>query len=473
MNYDDLMQVDLGKLGAAVSDWARAVQDLGTLAGDARDGLRAKSDEARWRGVNAAVTQGFVAKTAKEFEDLHREARSIWSVIDDAHTELAGLRRRAEDLTAEARRAGFLVSDAQCGRVTVMEAQCTPEGPGREKLDLMRWYADTLTDVVSHAGEIDQATVRALRGSHGGDPDNPGHGTYTSLDEDMLPRAVELARLGADAGPDERRALRRLWESLGPESRAQLWSQHKDGLLDAGIFTPQVKQVASDDGAGPYGVEDPGWGDRWIRAQAGMMVDSGDFIGNTDASRHMNHYLDGSGETLDLDVDRMLADDEALRLEAQRAVAGQQDAWRQQALQAFEESGGRPVTVPVETSAAGYTHTNRDWYLAVGSGMTNTTGAVTVVPGADGRPHVTLDYQVNVWDRYNWDAGKATPIGPTTVTDADMARLHTTGLAREFDMRGSGSTQHLELGSGPVQLPDPPDQGREGPRQDPGREGIR
>ncbi|MFB7271418.1 hypothetical protein [Streptomyces sp. NPDC056244] len=161
------------------------------------------------------------------------------------------MRRRAEDLTAEARRAGFLVSDGECGRVTVMEAQCTPEGPGQARLDLMRWYADTLT------------------------------------------------------------------------------------------------------------------------------------------------------------------------------------------------------------------------------GMTNTTGAVTVVPGADGRPQVTLDYQVNVWDRYNWDAGKATPIGPTTVTDADMARLHTTGLAREFDMRGSGSTQHLQLGSEPAQLPDPPDPGREGTRQDPGREGIR
>ncbi|MEU7472803.1 hypothetical protein AB0A94_30500 [Streptomyces sp. NPDC044984] len=43
--------------------------------------------------------------------------------------------------------------------------------------------------------------------------------------------------------------------------------------------------------------------------------------------------------------------------------------------------------------------------------------------GADGESGRGL-LLVASWDRYNWDPGKATPIGPTTVTDADMARLH-------------------------------------------------
>ncbi|MFE6899711.1 hypothetical protein ACFVFJ_22890 [Streptomyces sp. NPDC057717] len=84
---------------------------------------------------------------------------------------------------------------------------------------------------------------------------------------------------------------------------------------------------------------------------------------------------------------------------------------------------------------------------------------------------MSLDYQVNVWDRYNRDPGKSTPIGPTEVTDADMARLHTTGLAREFDRRGSGSVQHCDLGSAPAKLPDPADPGRDGTRTDLGRNG--
>ncbi|MFE2559194.1 hypothetical protein ACFXGT_24825 [Streptomyces sp. NPDC059352] len=100
-----------------------------------------------------------------------------------------------------------------------------------------------------------------------------------------------------------------------------------------------------------------------------------------------------------------------------------------------------------------------------------TTGVVTAVPGPDGKPQVSIDYQVNVWDRYNWDPGKATPIGPTTVTDADMARMHTTGQAREFDMRGSSSVQQHDLTSGGA-WPDPKEPGREdGTRTDIGRNG--
>ncbi len=101
-------------------------------------------------------------------------------------------------------------------------------------------------------------------------------------------------------------------------------------------------------------------------------------------------------------------------------VADEHEKWRRQALKAFEESGGKPVAIPVETSPQSYTHGDRNWYLAIGSGMANATGVVTVTPGDDGEPRVSLDYQVNVWDRYNWDPGKKTPIGPTEVTDADL-----------------------------------------------------
>ncbi|WP_223837494.1 hypothetical protein [Streptomyces venezuelae] len=38
--------------------------------------------------------------------------------------------------------------------------------------------------------------------------------------------------------------------------------------------------------------------------------------------------------------------------------------------------------------------------------MRNVSGNVSVVPDAQGQPKITMDYQVNVWDRYNWDAGK-------------------------------------------------------------------
>ncbi|MFF4431835.1 hypothetical protein ACFYZ4_21990 [Streptomyces sp. NPDC001513] len=471
MNYTQLMEADLAKLGAAVADWKKMAGDLQRLGGEARDGLKKKSDSARWEGVNAGVTRGFVDKTVKEFGDLDIEAKSICAVLDDAHAELKNLQQRAKDLTASAKDDDLVVSSGKDGAVVISEALVCEVERGQRKLDLMRWYADTLTGVVAHAAEVDASAVRALRASHGGDPDNAGHAVYTSLDQDMLPRALKLAALGEDANDKQQKELRRLWQSLSPEARGQMWQGHKDDLLAAGLLTPQVKRVAADDGAGRYDVESPGAADYWNEVLANGISNSGDFMGKTDAARHMDHYLNGSGKTLDLDVDRMLNDDQNLRNVTAGVRADEEGEWRRQALEAFEKSGGKPVAIPVETSGQGYTHVdggNRNWYLAIGSAMTNTTGVVTAVPGPDGQPQVGIDYQVNVWDRYNWDPGKFTPIGPTSVTDADMARFHTTGQAREFDMRGSSSVQQHDLNSGGT-WPDPVETGRDGTRKDIGR----
>ncbi|WP_435610763.1 hypothetical protein [Streptomyces sp. C10-9-1] len=478
MNYTELMEVDLGRLGTAVADWKRMAEKMQRLGGDARDGMKAKADKARWSGVDASVTRKFVGQTVKEFADLHEEAQSIFSVLDDALTELRGLQQRARSVTAEAEERGFNVTGRKDGSIAIADALiCEVDGPGQKKRDMMQWYADTLTGIVSHAAEVDSAAVRALRASHGGDPTNAGHASYTSLDQDMLPRAMKLAGLGGDADDGQRGELRRLWQSLSPEARAQLWIRHKDELLAAGLLTPSVKRVAADDGAGPYDVDSPGFGDCWMELQANGISNSGDFIGKTDAARHMDHYLNGTGSTLDLDVDRMLSDedDTVLRDVSSATRVRREDEWRRQALEAFAQSGGEPVAIPVETAGVGYTHDKgpdgtANWYLAVGSAMTNTTGVVTAVAGPDGRPQVNIDYQVNVWDRYNWDPGKATPIGPTTVTDADMARMHTTGQAREFDMRGSSSVQQHDMTSDGA-WPDPKEPGRDGTRTDIGRNG--
>ncbi|MFE4050640.1 hypothetical protein [Streptomyces sp. YIM B13518] len=119
ITYNDLMQVDLGKLGTAVSDWKRAVTNLKQLETDARDGLKKKSDRARWEGVNAGVTRGFVDKTAKELADLHTEANSIFQVLDDAHRELEALQKSVRTLTDEAKGKGYTVEDNGNGTVSV------------------------------------------------------------------------------------------------------------------------------------------------------------------------------------------------------------------------------------------------------------------------------------------------------------------------------------------------------------------
>ncbi|MFE3147110.1 hypothetical protein ACFXJ6_10645 [Streptomyces sp. NPDC059218] len=121
----------------------------------------------------------------------------------------------------------------------------------------------------------------------------------------------------------------------------------------------------------------------------------------------------------------------------------------------------------VESKAVGRTFNSDEWFHAVGSHQQNVSGMVTVTPGADGKPKVLLDYRANVWDRYNWDAGKSADfpvIGE--VPDSEMGRLHKTGLAQEFDMRGSSSTYTYDLNSPTPSTVNPPDQGREGTRGD-------
>ncbi|MFE7333277.1 hypothetical protein [Streptomyces griseus] len=490
-SYTDLVEVDLGKLDTAAADWKSTAANLKKLRAGVYSGLLQLSDGAQWAGLNASVTKEFVRKTAKEVADLHLEAASISAVLEDAHDELARLQKKARELSAEARKGnptrrgepdpGLVVTDGPNGTVKVTEAFCDADGTSQRTKDLMQWYADTLTGLVAHAAEIDAAVTRALKRSHGGDPHNAGHATYTSLDEDQLPRATKLASLGGDANTAQRAELRRLWTSLSPQARGELWAGHKDGLLAAGLLAPSVKQAAADRGSGPYDVEEPGAEERRNREKMNLVAELADWKGDNDAARHMAHYLGNSGTDMDLPVDKMMSEVPEFRSHIERTVTDHQNAWRDQALAEFRRNGGQPVSIPVETDNRDFSFTpdvNENWFYAVGSTRSNVTGVVTVVPDTDGGPKVSLDYQANAWDRYNWDENKGVSIGlvgdsTMDIPDGQMARFHTTGIAREFDMAGSSSVKHYDLGAsapdhGPMPQPDEPE--RDGDRTDPGRE---
>ncbi|MEV3928009.1 hypothetical protein [Streptomyces sp. NPDC049944] len=490
-SYTDLIEVDLGKLDVAADDWTSAAAGLEKLASEVYSGLLQLSDGADWAGLNAAVTKDFVRRAAKEVADLHLEAQSIVAVLKDAHGELTHVQKRARELTAEARKGdptrhagpdpGLLVTDGPHGTVKVTEAFCSVDGTSQRTKDLMQWYADTLTGLVAHAAEIDAAITRALKRSHGGDPHNAGHATYTSLDEDQLPRAMKLASLGDDANTAQRAELRRLWTSLSPQARAELWSGHKDDLLAAGLLAPTVKRAAPDRGSGPHGTEEPGAEERRTREKMNLIAEAADWKGDNDAARHMAHYLGNSGTDMELPVDKMMSDVPDFRTHIEERIEHHQDEWREQALAEFRRNGGQPVSMPVETSNRDFSFgkdVDENWFYAVGSTRSNVTGVVTVVPDAQGRPQVGLDYQANAWDRYNWDEDKGVTIdvpggSALSIPDGRMARLHTTGIAQEFDMVGSSSVKHYDLGgSAPNQqpLPAPDEPGREGDRMDPGRE---
>ncbi|MFE5599344.1 hypothetical protein ACFQ8O_09150 [Streptomyces coelicoflavus] len=201
LTHTDMMEIDLGRLDSAVSDWKKTVDGLNTLADDARKGMQAKSDTARWAGVNATVTRGFVTKTTKEIADLHTEAASIHQVLDDAHTELSSLQKQVRTaVRVDAVKLGVRVEDIGGGKVRCFFAHVRGDSDERtqEQLDARLELEGRINRLLAHASEIDASVARALRKSHGDDRHNAGHSSYASLDEAQSERAAELAKLGTE-----------------------------------------------------------------------------------------------------------------------------------------------------------------------------------------------------------------------------------------------------------------------------------
>lgn len=230
LTYTDLIEVDLDKLGAAVSDWKITVDHLKILAEDARSGLEAKSESARWAGANATVTRGFVKKTVKECADLHTEADSVYQILDDAHTELVSLQRGLKTLADNAQAKRYLITDK--GDTTVYVSEYV--GPGEPSKDdakeEMRDFADRISAKVGRANDVDQSVKSALARAHGGDRYNAGHADYGSLDEAQAARALELARKGKHMTDAELKEFNRLMKYNGSEKGGEFATDFYQGL---------------------------------------------------------------------------------------------------------------------------------------------------------------------------------------------------------------------------------------------------
>ncbi|MCZ0986593.1 hypothetical protein O1M54_14730 [Streptomyces diastatochromogenes] len=159
----DLIEVDLDKLGSTVTDWKKMVDGLKTAAENARKGMKAKSDSARWAGVNATVTREFITKTAKEISDLHTEANSIYQVLDDGHTELASLQKQIKRAAHEdASNLGVRVEDLGDGKVRCYFIHVRGDSDERtqEQLDAKQELENRINGILDHAG---RSTPQSLR----------------------------------------------------------------------------------------------------------------------------------------------------------------------------------------------------------------------------------------------------------------------------------------------------------------------
>lgn len=228
---------------------------------------------------------------------------------------------------------------------------------------------------------------------------------------------------------------------------------------------------AEGDGSGEHGGRDAGIGDRIAEQLAGALATAAEVLGHTDAARHLRHYLANSGENLEVDTERVIADVAA----AQAQVDAQLDGVLADHADAIADAAasGERVVIPFTTEwgvATADQGSEANWFYALGSFSLSQTGVIVVEPGPDGQPVVRVEYQTHLFDRYNWDAGKSVTIGPVTIEDQQLQDLHETGLAQEFDVYGSTDTQVIEVDVADLDVDPPvPDPGRDGDREDPGR----
>ncbi|MER7580926.1 hypothetical protein [Kitasatospora sp. NPDC097691] len=386
-----------------------------------------------WTGAAADEAVREIGLLADELQAFHYEALAISAALHRARKAFTEAQQKLVRAIGDVEALGATV--AENGTVTLPdlppEERNDPEAIAyqKRKWDEVQQHVQIMTAALAAATDADNAAATALRSLNPEDVDPAKH-----------PDAVRNAASDLEAAtgmPTDPKALKDWWAALDPAVRAGLLTADSDKLIKAGILGPTDYEWSSPDkGAGPWGVREPGLADQMMRVEAASMVGGGALAGNPDAARNLAHYLDGDGTPLNLDVEPMLRSDAGFRAKADTQLAANKDKWRQAAVEAFEKSGGVPVSIPVESPVGQHTFTDENWYYAIGSHPYLTSGVVTAVPGPDGKPQVSLQYQVNVWDRYNWDEGKSTPIAGTNVTDHDMATLHQTGLAKEFDIVG-------------------------------------
>lgn len=209
----------------------------------------------------------------------------------------------------------------------------------------------------------------------------------------------------------------------------------------AGIpgFPPPPAAPRTGDGSAMHGSAAAGVGDHVTEATFYRVADGADAIGLSNAARHMRHYLGNSGQTLWVDPARMAAD--MPRHAAILDAAFQRDVVAVARARVAADWTGETmtfrITTPWRSDAYATKADSQDWFFAVGGYSYAHTAAVTVRPDAQGRPVISIEASRHIFDRYNWDEGKAVTIAGVTVNDRQLGRLHEAGLAREYEVRGT------------------------------------
>ncbi|MEU4885988.1 MULTISPECIES: hypothetical protein [Streptomyces] len=169
MTPQQLSDLHLGKLGTAASEWKVMVGKLEKLAGGGDGGisaadLRRKAEAADWQGDNATVTRKFVGATARQFDDILTEARSVQKILLDAHTRLKKHKTDMSEAITRWAKQNIYIND-KGGAVPAVPppavaGEAKVEPPTQAELDSA---AAEIGRILNAASEVDRIAARALR----------------------------------------------------------------------------------------------------------------------------------------------------------------------------------------------------------------------------------------------------------------------------------------------------------------------
>lgn len=347
--YHEVMSSDLSKLADAADKWVEMAGKFKSIEKQyERDVYRISLGQS-WVGQSADAANYRFSVTLKELQGAQKEAKAIASILRDSHTQLAALRGRVNTVCSDAIKDGMRISDQ--GVVSFDTEQLSQSArtayahdPGYHvsvRAQVTRW-ADPLHRAVQAVTDADDGIRLALAaavvdsdimdGTMNGFNRSPARSPYPSLEE-----AGKAANM-----PKGRAAVAEWWRDLDPVTRGILLRERGDDLREAGIMAPLYEWRPADAGSGPFDTEAPTAHDLWVLTQAQAIATGGDVTGEVAASRNMQHYLSGTGEPLDLDVNRILHADSGFRTDVGTLhIAENQEAWRQKALDEFEKAAWR------------------------------------------------------------------------------------------------------------------------------------
>jgi hypothetical protein len=175
----------------------------------------------------------------------------------------------------------------------------------------------------------------------------------------------------------------------------------------------------------PWGVADPGLRDQWLHLQMMGAAAGLEATGRPHAASLLKHWLDNSGEPVELSPAEMMGDIPAFRAEVEQFVAAQGAG-------AFDSGWANGDWLNETRNRA--TSAEQDWYYSLNDFRWRVVG---VSDGAG-----SVQYTVEIYKNWQFNPDR-TPISiPHTPIDYEQERLmhlHEVGLSRDFVVTGSST----------------------------------